>query len=163
MADNITIKDGNAVNRVVTAREKTALNIWTQRFLPQFLGIGSDETDVSKTNPLPVQEMAISTFRRVTTAGTNAVNVKASAGSLITVHITNFTDVLIYVKFHNTAGTPTAGSGVVFVVGCQAGMIRDVYVGRDFATGIGMTVVAGAPDANNAAVLADAVVEVGYV
>lgn len=161
MADNIIVKDGTAVNRNIAADE-IGTGLWVQRFKPVY-GPDGSQTDVSDTTPLPIKEMDVSTFRRVTTASTNAVNIKASAGVLVTIHITNFTDNVVYVKFHNTAGTPTAGSGVVFAVGCQAGMIRDVYIGRAFATGIGMTVVASPQDAVGGNVLADAIIEVGYV
>jgi hypothetical protein len=72
----------------------------------------------------------------------------------------------IYIKFHNTAGAPTAGSGVVFGVGIQAGTHLSLLLpggGRAFSTGLAMTVVKDITDAGTTAVAAsDAVIEVGY-
>lgn len=108
----------------------------------------------------------VSTHHRITTASTNAVNIKASAGVLRAVRIFNKAAAPIYVKFHNTAGTPTAGSGVVYTVACQAGLRADVVIaggGRSFATGIGMTVVTGLDDSDATAVaLNDAIIEVEF-
>lgn len=102
----------------------------------------------------------------VTAATTNAQNIKAAAGKLRSVHVFNKSDLPIYLKFHNTAGVPTAGAGVVFRVGVQAGRERDLVLpggGRAFATGLAITVVRGIADNDANAVAADdAVIEVGY-
>jgi len=114
-----------------------------------------------------VQQPVVSTHHLVTAATTNAASVKASAGTLKSVHVSSARATRLYVKFHNTAGTPTAGSGVVLVVSCQAGLDRDFVLpdgGRSFATGIGITVVTGMADSDATAVAAeDAVIEVCYV
>lgn len=108
---------------------------------------------------------AVSTHHRVTT-GSDSVSVKASAGSLRAVRVYSKAATAIYVKFHNTAGTPTPGSGVVYTVAVQSGIPRDVVLaggGRSFATGIGMTVVTGIGDGNTTAVAnEDAIIEVEY-
>lgn len=104
-------------------------------------------------------------FHLVTAATTNANNVKASAGQLYGVHVFNNAAYPVFVKFHNTAGTPTPGSGVVFTVGVQAGTQRDVQstFGIAFGTGIGLSVVQGITDADTTAVaLNDAVIDVEY-
>ena len=123
-------------------------------------------SDVSLLNPLPIQDMNQSTYHLVTAASANAASVKASAGILRGVHVFNNTTYPIYVKFHNTAGTPTAGSGVVFTVGVQAGTMRDLVLpgrGKAFGTGIGITVVKDMSDSGTTAVAAnDAQVEVAY-
>jgi hypothetical protein len=77
----------------------------------------------------------------VAAASTNAKNIKASAGLLAGVRIFNNAPYPIFVKFHNTAGVPTAGAGVVKTIGVQAGMPRDVEIdgGHYFSTGIGMS------------------------
>lgn len=113
-----------------------------------------------------VQDYSVSTAHLVTAATTNPTSIKASAGRLRSVHVFNKSDAPVYVKFHNTAGAPTAGAGVALTVGVQAGASRDFVLpggGRAFDTGIAMTVVAGIADANNTAVAADdAVIEVSY-
>jgi hypothetical protein len=115
---------------------------------------------------LTQQKFSISTAHLITAASTNATNVKASAGRLKSVHVFNASDAPRYVKFHNTAGTPTAGTGVVLTVGVQAGVARDVVFpegGRAFATGIAFTTVTGIADTDaNAVALNDASIEVCY-
>jgi hypothetical protein len=108
----------------------------------------------------------ISTSGFVTAASTNATVVKASPGTLKSVYIANVAGTPRYVKFHDTASTPTAGSGVVYRVMAQAGVVTNVVLpgdGRAFATGIALTVVTGITDADAVAVGAgDAIVEIAY-
>jgi hypothetical protein len=106
------------------------------------------------------------TIYHVVSAGsTNAANIKASAGRVVGWSIYNDADYDIFVKFHNTAGTPTAGTGVVYTIGVTAG--TSISFGDDdglvFATGIGISIVKGLADADATAVLAaDCVVNVHY-
>ncbi len=137
---------------------------------------GSDDaktaTDVTTANPLPVAITPQTTggdsdYHVVAAATTNAANIKASAGQLYGVHVFGnpSTAYPVYVKFHNTAGTPTAGTGVVLTVGVQAGMSRDVIFpnGFAFATGIGITIVKGITDADGTSVaVSDCVCDVDY-
>ena len=122
--------------------------------------------DDSSVYTQKVSDARVSTAHLITAASTNATSVKASAGRLRAVSIYNNAAYPIYVKFHNTAGAPTPGSGVVYAVPCQAGQARDHVVaagGRAFATGIGMSVVKGIADADATAVAAsDASIEVAY-
>lgn len=102
---------------------------------------------------------------RVSAASDNAANIKASAGTLYAVSVFNVADYPVYVKFHNTAGTPTSGAGVVLTLGVQAGWSRDFLIpqGRAFATGIGISIVKGIADNSTTAVAAaDCVVDVVY-
>lgn len=106
-----------------------------------------------------------SIFHRVATGSTNAVNVKASAGTLRSIRVFNKADYPVYVKFHNTAGVPTAGAGVVETVGIQAGLTEthDLANGATYSTGIGLTIVKDMADAGTTAVLAeDCIVDVFY-
>lgn len=106
-----------------------------------------------------------SDYHVVTGASTNTANIKASAGQVYAVAVFNNTTYPVYVKFHNTAGTPTAGAGVVTTIGVQAGTQRDVSwpSGMTFATGIGVSVVKDLADAGTTAVAAsDAVIDVQY-
>ena len=106
-----------------------------------------------------------SIYHVVSAASTNAANVKASAGRLQGWAIFNVADYPIYVKFHNTAGTPTAGSGVVYTIGVQSGQHCnfDDDDGIAFATGIGVTITKAITDADTTAVAAnDCVVNLHY-
>lgn len=107
-----------------------------------------------------------STYHVVSAATTNTANVKASAGQVYGVHVFCNVAYPVHVKFHNTAGTPTAGSGVVRTVSCQAGQRADVLfpTGIPFATGIGISIVKGITDADTTALaLSDCVVDVDYI
>lgn len=108
----------------------------------------------------------VSGLHVVAAASTNATNVKASAGTLRGFSFYNNAAYPVYLKFHNTAGAPTAGSGVVRTFAIQAGMQRDVTIpggGLSFATGIAITLVQDLADAGTTAVAAsDAVGEIFY-
>ena len=107
----------------------------------------------------------LSNAHLVAAGSTNATSVKASAGQVYTVDVFNKAATPRYVKFHNTAGAPTAGTGVVRTVGVQAGVARNVVFpgGLAFSTGIAMTLVTGIADSDATAVTAeDLVVDVGY-
>lgn len=106
-----------------------------------------------------------SEFHLVSGAGTNANNVKASPGQLYGYRVYNNAGYPIYVKLHNTAGTPTAGSGVVATIAVQAGQAEKGFIppGRAFSTGIAMTIVKGIADADTSSVAAnDCVVDLLY-
>lgn len=96
----------------------------------------------------------------VSAASTNATSVKASAGKVVGWQLQNTTAAIVYVKLHNTASAPTAGTGVVQTIGIPANGKSEVsYLGGiGFATGIGMTIVTGAADADATAVALNAVV-----
>jgi hypothetical protein len=102
-------------------------------------------------------------FSLLSAASTNATNVKASAGVLWAILATNLNAAVRYLKFHNTAGTPTAGSGVVarFAIPgntAGAGFAWNLDPGWDFDTGIGITLVTGAADSDSTAVAANELV-----
>jgi hypothetical protein len=115
---------------------------------------------------LGVREVPVGAPYHLVAAGTtNAQNVKASAGVVRMVSGLNIANYPLFIKFHNNAGTPTAGVGVVFTVGAQAGMPFKVAPpgGVKFATGIAITIVKGITDADATAVAAgDAVLDVFY-
>lgn len=115
---------------------------------------------------LIVRKPVVSHAHLITAGSGDATSVKAAAGTLKSVHVFNKSAAPLYVKFHNTAGAPTPGTGVVLTIGVQAGTHRDVVLpdgGRAFATGIGMSVVSGIADNSSSGVsAADAAIEVTY-
>jgi hypothetical protein len=111
-----------------------------------------------------------SMYHLVAANSTNAVNVKASAGHVTAVQCSNINAAVRYLKFHNTAGTPTAGSGVVWTVpipGSTAGGIVNLNFGDNplyFSTGIGITVVTDVADAGTTAVAASEIhINIAYL
>lgn len=114
-------------------------------------------------NVTPGTSGGCSIYHVVSAGSANAANIKASAGQVFGWNIFNNAAYPVYVKFHNTAGTPTAGAGVVHTIGIQAGTGRDFSstVGMAFGTGIGITIVKDLADAGSTAVVAsDCAVEV---
>ena len=125
---------------------------------------------VSGTLGLPVREMRAGalTHHRVATASVNAVVAKGATGRLYGAHIWNASGAPLYLKLHDTASTPTAGSTAVKItVGCQAGLIRDYicsYAGVAFSSGIAFTIVAGIADNDATPVAANScVIELEYL
>jgi hypothetical protein len=104
---------------------------------------------------------AASALNVVAAATTNATVVKASAGRLLGFVLTNNATAVRYVKFHNQATAPTAGSGVVQTYGIppNGGTITlSVPGGVAFTTGVGMTIVTGAAATDATAVALNDVV-----
>lgn len=96
----------------------------------------------------------------ISAASTNATNAKASAGRVVGWSFVNTTASLQYVKLHNTAGTPTAGAGVVQTIAIPANGVNQYEIpgGIGYATGIAYTIVTGSADADATATTAGAVV-----
>lgn len=96
----------------------------------------------------------------VAAASTNATNAKASAGRVLGWSLCNTTAAWVYVKLHNTAGTPTAGASVAMTIGIPPNGRSevDLIYGAAFSTGIAYTIVTGAADSDATAVTANAVV-----
>lgn len=97
---------------------------------------------------------AASKFHLVSAATTNATNVKNAAGRLLGWRITNTNAAFRYVKLHNSTTAPTAGAGVVETIAVPPNQTITAYIaqGSAFTTGIGITTVTGAADADNTAV-----------
>lgn len=103
---------------------------------------------------------AASIHHFVAAATTNALNIKASAGRVLGWCLANTTASWRYVKLHNTAGAPTAGSGVVQTIGIPPNGLAQMSIpaGLAFTTGIARTCVTGAADADATATAANDVV-----
>ena len=97
---------------------------------------------------------AASTNHMVSAATTNAANIKASGGKVIGWNLANTTAAWKYVKLHNTASAPTAGSGVTHTIAIPPNGRADGTLegGISFATGIGRTIVNGSADSDATAV-----------
>jgi hypothetical protein len=124
------------------------------------LGHGAEgvATDASSSSPLPVVDKGNNTtYHLVAAATTNAQSVKASPGVVRGITVFNNTTYPVFLKFHNTAGTPTAGASVYRTIGAQAGVMT-IYQppgGINFSAGIGITIVKGIADNDTTAVAAN--------
>lgn len=115
--------------------------------------------------PLATAVTGLSLSRVVAGSSTNATSVKASAGNVYGYEIANAVGSIRYVKFHNTAIAPTAGTGIVYTVLVPASSVVRFYFnnGLYFSSGIGFTTVTGFADSDTAAVTAnDLIVQVLY-
>lgn len=113
----------------------------------------------------PVTSGGCSNYHVVAAASTNTANIKTSAGQVYGWAIFNAAAYNVYVKLHNTSGTPTAGSGVIKTIGVPAGGGNniDLSKGIAFGTGIGISIVKDIADAGTTAVAAsDCVVDIHY-
>ena len=99
-------------------------------------------------------------YHLVSAASTNAAVVKASAGRLYGWSLLNTAASPRYVKLHNTATTPTAGTGVVRTIAIPTGGLAQLILphGHSFATGIGITAVTEAADNGTTGIGANEVV-----
>lgn len=111
----------------------------------------------------PATSGGLSKFHLVGAASDNATNVKASAGQVYSITAFNIAATPRYLKFHNTAGTPTAGTAITdtFLIpgnASGAGLVLNVDKGIAFGTGIGISIVTGIADNSTTAIGASEVV-----
>jgi len=90
----------------------------------------------------------------VSAATTNPSIVKASSGRVLGWSLANTNAAWRYVKLHNQATLPTAGAGVVRTIAIPPNGINTFKIegGIAFTTGISLTTVTGAADADATAV-----------
>jgi hypothetical protein len=104
-------------------------------------------------------------FHLISAATTNLTNIKSSIGQVYSWNIENTNAAWRYLKFHNTAGAPTAGSGVVRTVGVPPNnkSIFHTTIGIPFSTGIGISTVTGPADSDTTAVgLNDLLIDIDF-
>ena len=97
----------------------------------------------------------------IVAAGTvNATVVKATAGRVLGWSLANTNAAWRYVKLHNQATAPTAGTGVVRTIAIPPNGVSNFMLegGIAFTTGIALTTVTGAADADNTAVGANDII-----
>jgi len=106
-----------------------------------------------------------SKFSLVSAATTNATNIKASAGTVNGWYIYNSNASARKIAFHNTAGTPTAGTSVylsIVIPGLAAANVS-FPDGIAFNTGIAITTVTGLVESDATAVaLNDLIINIYY-
>ena len=111
------------------------------------------------------------TYNAVTTASTNAAVVKASAGNLYEISISNPTATAAYVKLYNKATSPTVGTDVpvmtIAIPATAAGVGEKAFnfgtVGKRFATGIGIACTAAAAATDTANAVAGVQINATYI
>lgn len=109
-------------------------------------------TTLSPNLPVPTMSTISSA------ATTNATSVKASAGTVYNILVSNTGAAAAYVKFYNKASAPTVGTDVpVFTLSIPASgtvCVNPHLIGIRFATGIALAITNLAADSDTTAVLA---------
>lgn len=111
------------------------------------------------------------TYNVVTTASTNAAFMKASAGNLYEITVSNPTATAAYVKLYNKASAPTVGTDVpvmtIAIPATAAGVGEKSFnfgsVGKRFATGIAIAVTAAAAATDTANAVAGVQINATYI
>lgn len=105
----------------------------------------------------------------VSAASTNATVVKASAGQVGVIVVSNINAAICYLKFYNTASTPTPGTTTVTWIvpipgnTAGAGAVVSLPPGLEFTTGIAYALVTGAANGSTSGVAASEVtVSIAY-
>lgn len=94
-------------------------------------------------------------YHLVSAASTNATNVKASAAKLEGYTISNTNASALFVKFYDTAGTPTAGSGTIkhtVQIPGNSVVARTFKDGVDYPTGLAFVTVTTIADTGSTGV-----------
>jgi hypothetical protein len=151
----------------LTALETTELGATTLSAL-ETIDLGATTLSALENTTVglgPATSGGLTTFHLVSAATTNLTNVKASAGQVFGWYIYNSNAAARKVAFHNTAGAPTAGSGVVasLVIPPTSAANVEMTNGIVFATGIAISTTTGLADSDTAAVGAnDLVINIYY-
>jgi hypothetical protein len=101
-----------------------------------------------------------SNYSLIAASGSNATNVKASAGTVFDIQVSNNSATIAYLKLYNSASAPTCGSGTpvarYLVPASTAGAGSNVSfpVGKTFSSGIGFCLTTGIADADTGSVAA---------
>lgn len=107
------------------------------------------------------------TYNVVTAASTNSAVVKATAGTLYEITISNHTATAAYVKLYNKTTAPTVGTDVpVFTQAVAAGATVALsfgQVGKRFATGIGIACTAAAAASDTGVSVAGIQINATYI
>jgi hypothetical protein len=104
-----------------------------------------------------------------TTASTNSNLIKAGAGTLCDLVVTNTTAVIYYVRLYDLAVAPTCSSATgvkhVFPIQIAANdglLVRPIPLGESYAAGIGFCVTAAGTDTDNTNAATGVYVEASY-
>src|SRR6186713_3092493 len=142
MADNATTI--NASGASVTYAADDISSVWYPRVKVAAGADGTFRRDLAFESSM---------YHLVGANTTNATNIKATPGWVTSIQCANINAAVRYLKFHNTAGTPTAGAAIVYVCPIPGGTTSpgvNISFGDNplyFSTGIGITLVTGITDA----------------
>jgi hypothetical protein len=106
-------------------------------------------------------------YNVVTTASTNAAAIKATAGSLYEITVSNVTATALYVKFYNKATAPTVGTDVpILTIPAPANTTVSFEfgsTGKRFTTGIAIAATAAAAATDTGVSVAGVQINASYI
>lgn len=128
--------------------------------------VGAHAVTMTSTTVSPVIATALP-YAVVTAAATNAAVVKATAGNLLEISVSNLTAAIIYVKLYNKATAPTVGTDVPLItIPVPVGGFISYemgFMGKRFNLGIGIATTAAAAATDVAVVAAGAQISATYI
>ena len=159
MSDNVAVTAGAGTN---IATDDIG-GVHYQRVKVTY-GADGSATDPSSTAPFPMAGYPVasggaSVYYLSSSASTNGANVKASAGQVYGYTVTNSNTSARYLRFYNTAGSPTVGSTAtymaVMIPGSGGVVVPIGSIGIAFGTGIAISLTTGAADTDTGSVAAN--------
>lgn len=121
------------------------------------------------TSDRPATSGGLTIHRTISAATTNATSVKASAGQVYELFVTNINAAVRYLKLYNKASAPTVGTDTPVLTlaipgnTAGAGFSKHVPNGYAFSLGIAFALTTGVADADTGAVAAsEIVVNLGF-
>lgn len=129
-------------------------------------GVTSGTTLPVSSTPTPTTAGGLTSVSTIITTANGVLNIKASAGSIKKIEVSNADSAGFWFKLVNNASTPVAGTtAVVRRLWIPAGSVCLISYefGLDFTTGIGYYCTSGIADNNTGAITAStAVVSIDY-
>lgn len=168
--NNLTVFEGNLTE--CTDSTGTAFNLATfLTFASTYFGTSSTSASPVPVSPRPNNTGANGTtaYKLISTASTNANNVKASGGNLYSIIAIGLTSTVRYLKIYSKATAPTVGTDVPLMTipvpaNTQgAGVAIPFSMGVNFPLGIGVAITSGSADNDTGSVGAgDVIVNLTY-
>ena len=133
------------------------------------LPAGTNAIGTVTANLAPITSGGLTPHKTVSAASTNATNVKASAGQLYEIFVTNVNAAIRYLKLYDKASAPTVGTDTpVWTLGIPgntagAGFAKTIPNGLAFSNGIAFALTTEATDAGTPGGAANEIVaNMGY-
>jgi len=124
--------------------------------------------NTANTTPWLITAQAATPVHYLSTASTNATNVKAAAGTLHSITAVNTTATIYYLKIYDKATAPTCGTDTpvqtypVPASATGAGLTVNPFPGFAFTSGIGFCLTGGIADADTASAATGVAINLGY-
>lgn len=133
------------------------------------VGLPTGTNTLGQVGIVPVTSGGLTASKTISAATTNATSVKASAGQLYHLLVSNINAAVRYLKFYNKASAPTVGTDTpiwtIPIPGNTAGAGVNIAIppGLTFSSGIAFALTTGVADSDTGAVSANEhVVNLGY-